>query len=152
MEIGVLIRSGTKPYAANPPPQYSRCNSITTGQLVSEIFMFESVDTQTDGCTDGRRLESQTISSPWAFGSGELKIHVQIRRFTCCLNMGLNLKILKMSPKLFTWRYKQKALQTRLIFSPKLLSTKSCVRLWRSKVYSWRPDAISTICTILCSK
>ena len=27
----------------------------------------------TDGRTDGRRLESHTISSPWAFGSGELK-------------------------------------------------------------------------------
>ena len=25
----------------------------------------------------------------------------QIRRFTCCLNMGLNLKILKISPELF---------------------------------------------------
>ena len=32
--------------------------------------MFESVD----GLMDGRRLESHTISSPWAFGSGELKI------------------------------------------------------------------------------
>ena len=42
---------------------------IMIGQLVSEIFMFESVD----GCTDGRQLESHTISSPWAFGSGELK-------------------------------------------------------------------------------
>ena len=27
--------------------------------------------------------------------------HFRIRRFTCCLNMGLNLKILKMSPALF---------------------------------------------------
>ena len=27
-----------------------------------------------------------------------MKIHVQIRRFTCCLNMGLNLKILKNVP------------------------------------------------------
>ena len=27
-------------------------------------------------------------------------MHVQIRRFTCCLNMGLNLKILQMSPEL----------------------------------------------------
>ena len=40
------------------------------GQLVLEILMFESVDAR----TDGRRLESHTISSPWAFGSGELKI------------------------------------------------------------------------------
>ena len=30
------------------------------------------------------------------------KINVQIRRFTRCLNMGLNFKILKMSPELFT--------------------------------------------------
>ena len=29
---------------------------------------------RTDGLTDGRRLESHTISSPWAFGSGELKM------------------------------------------------------------------------------
>ena len=41
------------------------------GQLVSEILMFESVD----GRTDGRRLESHTTSSPWAFASGELKIY-----------------------------------------------------------------------------
>ena len=33
------------------------------------------------------------------------EIHVQIMRFTCCLNMGLNLKILNMSPKLLAWRY-----------------------------------------------
>ena len=32
-------------------------------------------------------------------------MYVQIRRFTCCLNMGLNLKILKMSPPLFARRY-----------------------------------------------
>ena len=31
--------------------------------------------------------------------------HVQIRRFACYLNMGLNLKIYKMSPALFAWRY-----------------------------------------------
>ena len=31
----------------------------------------------TDAHTDGRRLESHTISSPWAFGSGELKISCQ---------------------------------------------------------------------------
>ena len=30
---------------------------------------------------------------------------VRIRRFACCLNMGLNLKILQMSPELFTWRF-----------------------------------------------
>ena len=45
---------------------------IIIGQLVSEIFMFESVDTQTDTRTQGCRLESHTISSPWAFSSGEL--------------------------------------------------------------------------------
>ena len=55
METRVLIRSGPKPYAANPPPQWcSRWNLITIGQLVSEIFMFESVDTRTDGRTRGR--------------------------------------------------------------------------------------------------
>ena len=34
-------------------------------------------DGQTDARTDGRRLESHTISSPKAFGSGELKIHAK---------------------------------------------------------------------------
>ena len=29
-------------------------------------------DARTDGLTDGRRLDWYTISSPWAFGSGEL--------------------------------------------------------------------------------
>ena len=36
--------------------------------------MSESVNARTDGRTDGRRLESHHISSPRAFGSGELKI------------------------------------------------------------------------------
>ena len=31
-----------------------------------------------------------------------MKIHAQIRRFTCCLNMAMNLKILKMSKTLYT--------------------------------------------------
>ena len=34
---------------------------------------------RTDGRTDGRRLKSHTISSPWAFGSGEL-----INQRSCC--------------------------------------------------------------------
>ena len=73
----VLIRSGPKPYAANPHPQWcSRWNLMTIGQLVSEIFMFESVDARMDAQTHGRRLESHTISSPRAFGYGELKMFV----------------------------------------------------------------------------
>ena len=59
------------------------------------------------------------------------KILVQIRRFVCCLNMGLNLKILKMRPSLFTRRYIRKALRTRLIISPIFCSQKRCVRLSR---------------------
>ena len=43
----------------------------------------------------------------------------------CCLNMCLNLKILKMSPALFARRYILKALQTRLIISLMLLYTKN---------------------------
>ena len=39
--------------------------------------------------------------------------------------MGLNLKILKISLELFTWRYIQKALRTRLIMTPMLLFVKT---------------------------
>ena len=60
---------------------------IKIGQLVSEIFMFESVDARTDAHTDGRQLESHTISSPWAFGSGELKMH--ILNINIILTLGL---------------------------------------------------------------
>ena len=70
METRVLIRSGPKPNAINPLPQWcSKCNLILIGQLVSEMFMFESVN----GRTDRPRHESHTISSPRAFGSVELK-------------------------------------------------------------------------------
>ena len=37
---------------------------VVIGLLVSEIFMFESVDGRTDAQTHGRRLESHPISSP----------------------------------------------------------------------------------------
>ena len=43
------------------------------GQLVSDIFMSESVNARTDGRKDRRRLVSHPISSLRAFGSGELK-------------------------------------------------------------------------------
>ena len=76
METRVLIRSYPKPNVVNPDLTQNLMLSIPhpndapdeiwlCGPLVSEIFMFESVD--------GRRLESHTIPSPWAFGSGELK-------------------------------------------------------------------------------
>ena len=66
MATRVLIRSGPRPKAANPPPQWgSKWNLILIGQLVSELFMYESVD--------GRQLESHPISSSGAFDSGELK-------------------------------------------------------------------------------
>ena len=59
MDTRVLMQSGPKPYAANPPPQLcSRLNLIMNGLLVSEIFMFKSVDAQTDGRTHARRLKS----------------------------------------------------------------------------------------------
>ena len=40
------------------------------------------------------------------------KIHVQIMMFACCLNMGFNLTILKMSPDLFDIKQKSIAVQT----------------------------------------
>ena len=42
------------------------------GQLVSELFLSESVN----GRTDGRRFVSHPISSPRAFGSDELEISI----------------------------------------------------------------------------
>ena len=48
METRVLIRSGPKPNGVNPPPQWCFWwNLITISQLISEIFMFESVDGRT---------------------------------------------------------------------------------------------------------
>ena len=44
-----------KTLCSQSPPQWcSRWNLITIGQLVSEIFMFESVDTRTDRWTPDR--------------------------------------------------------------------------------------------------
>ena len=40
--------------------------------------MFEGMNRRTDGRRHGRRLESHPISSPGAFGSGELKLN------NCC--------------------------------------------------------------------
>ena len=53
METRVLIRFYPKPNAVNPPPKWcSWWNLIMIGQLVSEIFMFESVNERTDARTD----------------------------------------------------------------------------------------------------
>ena len=75
------------------------------------------------------------------------KIHVQIRRFTCCLNMGVNLKILKISPALLAWHYIRKALRTRLIISPLFSFAKKLrmvMMLWRRyDVRKYTADAIS---------
>ena len=55
-------------------------NLVAIGPVVSEKKLFEIVDgrrTTDDGRTDGRRTTepAYTISSPGAFGSGELKIN-----------------------------------------------------------------------------
>ena len=53
MEARVLIRSYPKPNAINPPPEWCFWwNLKVIGQLVSEIFMFESVDARTHTRTD----------------------------------------------------------------------------------------------------
>ena len=55
METRVLIRSYPKLNAINPPPQWCFWwNLIIIGQLVSEIFMIESVDGRTDRRTPAR--------------------------------------------------------------------------------------------------
>ena len=69
METRVLIRSGPNLVQPIPTPMMPHMKLITIGQLVSEIFMFESVDPR----RDGRQLESHPVSSPQAFGSNELK-------------------------------------------------------------------------------
>ena len=74
------------------------------------------------------------------------KIHVQIRRFTSCLNMGLNMKIFKMSPALFAWHYIRKALRTSdhlpMFLFAKTLRT--VMTLWRSyDVRKYIADTIS---------
>ena len=52
-ETRVLIRSGPKPNGVDPPPQWCFWwNLITISQLISDLFMFESVDRQTDRRTD----------------------------------------------------------------------------------------------------
>ena len=72
METRVLIWSASKPNAAFPPPQWCfRQNLVVIGLLVSEIFMFESVDARTHGRTPAR-VPSYKLTL-WAFGSGELK-------------------------------------------------------------------------------
>ena len=61
------IRPGTL-CSQSPTPMMLQMKLMTIGQLVSEIFMFESVDGRTDGRTHGRThgrwLESHIISSP----------------------------------------------------------------------------------------
>ena len=78
METRVLIRSHPNPQAAFPLSQWYFCeNLIVIGPLVSEIFMFESVDTHThththsDGQTQVRLVYYKLTLL--AFGSGELK-------------------------------------------------------------------------------
>ena len=60
--------------------------------------------------------------------------------------MGLNLKILKMSPELFTWCYIQKALPTRLIISLMLLFAKTLRTVmalwWHYDVRKYTADTI----------
>ena len=46
------------------PNEASEKKITAIDPLVAEIFMFESVNTQTDGQTHGRRLDGYTISSP----------------------------------------------------------------------------------------
>ena len=55
IETRVLIRSDPKPNAAFPPTQWCfRYNLFAINPLVSEIFMFESVNTRTHARTDRR--------------------------------------------------------------------------------------------------
>ena len=83
MGTRVPIRSGPKPNAAFPPPQwwFSK-NFVIIGPLVAEIFKFENVHRHTDRHTDRRRLDWYTISLPSAFGSGEL---ITISLLSSCL-------------------------------------------------------------------
>ena len=59
------------------------------------------------------------------------KIHVQIMRFKCCLNMVFNLTMPKLSPKMFAWHYKGKQCGLDWSFCWCFCSRKRCTRLWR---------------------
>ena len=70
----------------NDAPEMKFDNDRPAG--LKRYSMFESVDAQTDARTDELRLESHTISSPRAFGSGELIIQAS---YFCC-NTYISLK------------------------------------------------------------
>ena len=60
--------------------------------------------------------------------------------------MGLNFKILQISPEIFTGRYMQKVLRTRLIILPMLLFAKTlhtAMMLWRR--YDVQKFTVNTI-------
>ena len=66
METRVLIWSYPKPNAINPPPQWCFWwNLIMIGRLVSEIFMFESVDAHKDRRTGGRTHRQTPAQVPY---------------------------------------------------------------------------------------
>ena len=50
------------------------------------------------------------------------KIHVQIRRFACCLNMVMTLKILEMGPELFARGYTECAVDRTDHFAEAIVS------------------------------
>ena len=84
-------------------------NLVAIGPVVSEEKSFEIVDgrrTTYDGRTDGRRTTepAYTISSPGAFGSGELKITANdILIFYFYLSKKIRLDV---SSEWFTWNIK----------------------------------------------
>ena len=148
METRVLIRSYPKPNAVNTPPQWcSWWNLIMIGQLVSEIFMFESVD----GRTDGHRLESHTMSSPWAFGSGELKIatytylHFQSKRL---MNLKIFANIYNPMKQINMIDSCQAHLPMQFASNTEIYSPEVTLLLWLTLRCTWSPHAKQASCLL----
>ena len=127
------------------------CLSITSiyntmrGKMLLSPSLVYSVALFVCFCFDTLR-PSRHFQSCWAdflsfssqVVSNERKIHVQIRRFACCLNMGLNLKILKMSPLLYAESVADQTDHFANVFVRKNVAYGYVVvtTLWRSKVHS----------------
>ena len=107
-------------------------NLIAIGPVVSEEKSFEIVDGRTTD--DGRRTTgpAYTISSPGAFGSGELKSHV-IPRLDCQLSQTVTIRAVSTYQFISILQYP---------------SNKYYIAIWKSEKYLPQYIALSKYATI----